>query len=101
MAELLKLGHSCARKDFRDRALSPLMWEEIARHVNKYQVRFLLGCGSLYTTEPEQVSAVFALFADKYHAPEAFRVYPVQDCRFEGLMNAIRVGDPQALFQRF
>jgi putative hemolysin len=35
--ELLELGRSCARKDFRDRALIPLMWEAIAEQVRKHQ----------------------------------------------------------------
>jgi L-ornithine Nalpha-acyltransferase len=47
--ELMELGRSCARKDFRDRALIPLMWEAIAEQVRAYNVRYLFGCGSLYT----------------------------------------------------
>ena len=49
--ELLEFGRSCARKDFRDRALLPLMWEAIAEQVRAHKVRYLFGCGSLYTTE--------------------------------------------------
>jgi L-ornithine Nalpha-acyltransferase len=97
--ELLELGRSCARKDFRDRALIPLMWEEIARHVIKHRVRFLFGCGSLYTTEPQEVSAVFALLKRNHYAPKEFRVYPVQDCRIEGLRDSA-IEDSQALFQK-
>ena len=33
--ELLELGRSCARKDYRDRALLPLMWEAIADYVRR------------------------------------------------------------------
>src|SRR5687768_15665409 len=53
--ELMELGRSCARKDFRDRALIPLMWDAIAEQVKRYQVRYLFGCGSLYTTEVSEV----------------------------------------------
>ena len=55
--ELLELGRSCARKDFRDRALIPLMWEAIAEHVRTHKVRYLFGCGSLYSTDVGEVSA--------------------------------------------
>src|SRR5262245_34443461 len=41
--ELLELGRSCARKDFRDRSLIPLMWEAIAEQVKKHRVRYLFG----------------------------------------------------------
>ena len=79
--ELLELGRSCARKDFRDRALLPLMWEAIADQVRAHQVRYLFGCGSIYTTEIDEVRAIFALLKNKYYAPEHCRVEPVDGCR--------------------
>jgi len=98
--ELMELGRSCARKDFRDRALIPLMWEAIAEQVKKYQVRYLFGCGSLYTTEAGEVSAMFSLLQEKYYAPDRFRVSPVDACRFRGLTESPCVSDEPVLFQR-
>ena len=89
--ELLELGRSCARKDFRDRALIPLMWEAIAEQVKRHNVRYLFGCGSLYTTDIAEVSAMFAL------AP--YRVAPVEKCEFKHIQH-ISVADEQALFQK-
>ena len=40
--ELMELGRSCARKDFRDRALIPLMWEAIVEQIRTHHVRYLL-----------------------------------------------------------
>jgi len=57
--ELLELGRSCARKDFRDKALIFLMWNAIAQYVKKHRVRYLFGCGSLYTTGASEVGAYF------------------------------------------
>lgn len=98
--ELLELGRSCARKDFRDRALIPLMWESIAQQVKKYSVRYLFGCGSLYTTDSEEVSAMFSLLRSKYYAPDSYRVFPVEDCQFGGLSEEVKIADEQALFQK-
>jgi L-ornithine Nalpha-acyltransferase len=98
--ELMELGRSCARKDFRDRALIPLMWEAIAEHVKKYQVRYLFGCGSLYTTEIGEVGAMFSMLKNKYYAPEAYRVFPVEGCKFKDLNNEAVISDEQALFQK-
>ncbi|HEX9263211.1 MAG TPA: GNAT family N-acyltransferase [Candidatus Binatia bacterium] len=97
--ELLELGRSCARKDFRDRALIPLMWEAIAEQVKKHNVRYLFGCGSLYTTDVAEVSAMFSLLKNKYYAPPAYRVAPVENCAFKGIKQ-VRLTDEQALFQR-
>jgi len=98
--ELLELGRSCARMDFRDRALIPLMWEAIAEQVRKYQVRYLFGCASLYTTDAAEVSSMFSLLKNKYYAPDALRVFPVERCRFDGLSEQDDLADEQSLFQR-
>jgi putative hemolysin len=97
--ELLELGRSCARKDFRDRALIPLMWEAIAEQVKRHSVRYLFGCGSLYTTDVAEVSAMFSLLKNKYYAPPAYRVGPVARCAFKDIKH-VRLTDEQALFQR-
>jgi putative hemolysin len=99
--ELLELGRSCARKDYRDRSLLPLMWEAIAEYVRAHQVRYLFGCGSLYTTDVAEVSAIFALLRRKYYAPEKCRVEPVAGCRFSGLSDMPIGSDGEAaLFQK-
>jgi L-ornithine Nalpha-acyltransferase len=99
--ELLELGRSCARKDYRDRALLPLMWEAIVDYVRANRVRYLFGCGSLYTTDVAEISAIFALLRAKYYAPESCRVEPVAACRFDGLSEPqIANVDEAALFQK-
>jgi L-ornithine Nalpha-acyltransferase len=97
--ELMELGRSCARKDFRDRALIPLMWEAITEQVRKHKVRYLFGCGSLYNTAALEVSSIYGLLKKKYFAPDPCRVSPVGECRFKGLID-IPVTDEQALFQK-
>jgi L-ornithine Nalpha-acyltransferase len=98
--ELMELGRSCARKDFRDRALIPLMWEAIAEQVRLHQVRYLFGCGSLYTTAADEVSAIFSLLRKNYYAPEPFRVHPAEQCRVTGITENSTISDEQALFQK-
>jgi putative hemolysin len=98
--ELMELGRSCARKDFRDRALIPIMWEAIAEQVRKYNVRYLFGCGSLYTTDSTEVSAMFALLRSKHYVPEGYRVFPVDRCKFAALIDNPPIADEHALFQK-
>lgn len=98
--ELMELGRSCARKEYRDRALIPLMWEAITEQVRKHNVRYLFGCGSLYTTETAEVSAVYGLFKNKYFAPDECRVRPVDRCRFSGLVENMPLDDEPGLFQK-
>ncbi len=97
---LLELGRSCARKDFRDRSLIPLMWEAITEQVRIHQVRYVFGCGSLYATGTDEVSAMFALLKNKYYAPEAQRVSPLEHCRFQELAEDLALENETALFQK-
>jgi len=98
--ELMELGRSCARKDFRDRALIPLMWEAIVEQVRVHNVRYLFGCGSLYSTDSTEVSAMFSLLKKHYYAAEGHRVFPVEKCKFNGLIDGVAITDEQALFQK-
>ncbi|HXG49822.1 MAG TPA: GNAT family N-acyltransferase [candidate division Zixibacteria bacterium] len=96
--ELLELGRTCARKDFRDRSLIPLMWETIGDYVRRNHVRFLFGCASLYTADPQQVSEIYALLKRDHYAPERFRVQPLPSCRFENLREDVEIAEEQGLF---
>jgi L-ornithine Nalpha-acyltransferase len=98
--ELMELGRSCARRDFRDRSLVPLMWEAIAEQVRKYKVRYLFGCGSLYTTDADEVSAVYSFLKNRHYAPEDCRVRPVDHCSFKELKEDWPLVDEQGLFQK-
>jgi putative hemolysin len=95
--EVLELGRSCARKDFRDKALIPLMWEAIAQYVREHEVRYLFGCGSLYTTGADEVSECFSLLKRKYYAAEEFRVRPLPECQFAGMSDDLEASD-EAIF---
>jgi putative hemolysin len=97
--ELLELGRSCARKDFRDKALIPLMWEAIAQYVQEHEVRYLFGCGSLYTTDINEVNACFSLLKRKYYAADTFRVEPLDDCRFDGVSDAEAIDERETFLQ--
>jgi putative hemolysin len=98
--ELLELGRTCARKDFRDRALIPLMWETIVSYARQHNVRYIFGCGSVYTTAAPEVSRIFALLQKEFYAPEAFRVRPLPTTAFAGLHAPSEAVDDAALFQR-
>lgn len=98
--ELMELGRSCSRKDFRDRALLPLMWEAIAEQVRAHNVRYLFGCGSLYSTDCSEVSAIYSLLKRNYFAAHGRHVFPVEKCQFQGLIDNVAIADEQALFQK-
>jgi putative hemolysin len=98
--ELLELGRTCARKDFRDKALIPLMWETIVHYACRHGAKYIFGCGSLYITEPLEVSKCFAMLRKKYYAPETYRVFPLPAKVFAGLDTEAESAGKPALFRR-
>jgi L-ornithine Nalpha-acyltransferase len=98
--ELLELGRSCARKDFRDKSLIPLMWNAIGQYVEKHRVRYLFGCGSVYTTEASEAMAYFSMLKGKYYSAEMFRVHPVSEYQIQGIAENLKAAEDAALFLR-
>ncbi|MDH3444035.1 MAG: GNAT family N-acetyltransferase [Deltaproteobacteria bacterium] len=98
--ELLEIGRTCSHKEFRDRALIPLMWETIVNYSRRHGVRYIFGCGSLYTTNVVEVSQYFAMLRENYYAPEAFRVQPVPATVFADVDLEPKGWDGPELFQR-
>jgi putative hemolysin len=98
--ELLELGRSCVRKDFRDKALIFLMWNAIAEYVKEHRVRYLFGCGSLYTTDVSEVSAYFSMLQRKYYAAEMLRVQPMPEFRCESITENSSAAEDDVLFRK-
>jgi putative hemolysin len=76
------------------------MWEAIADQVRAHNVRYLFGCGSLYSTDPAEVSGIFSLLKKNHYAADAQRVFPLEEYKFPGLLGDPTIADEQALFQK-
>ena len=98
--ELLELGRSCAYKDYREKGLIPLLWQGIVDYVKTHRVRYLFGCASLPTVDPEEVNRFFSLLRERYYAPEEFRVQPLPDKALSGMDKDAAIGDREGLFLR-
>lgn len=77
------------------------MWGTIANYVREHRVRYIFGCGSLYTTEVSEASKYFAMLRKKYYAPDTYRVFPMPAKVFPGVDPELHsaAGKP-ARFQR-
>ena len=74
--EILEMGRSCVHKDYRSNSILHLLWAGIIEYFKKNGVRYVIGCPSLYTLDPAEISEIFTLIKRKYLAPEIFRVSP-------------------------
>lgn len=78
--EIAEVGRSCVHPDYRDGSVISLLWQGLAEFMIKHNVRYLMGCGSIHSTEAQVASESYAFLKAKDSiAPEEFRVYPNPD----------------------
>jgi putative hemolysin len=75
--EIAEVGRSCVHPEYRDGSVISLLWAGIAGYIQQNQIRVLMGCGSLHSTDPAEVNEVFAyLKAEGHLVEDNLRVYP-------------------------
>jgi len=83
--EMLELGRSCIHKDYRNQNVLDLLWQAIADYMLKHKAKYTFGCASLRTTDPKDVSEIFAFLKKRFYSDEKFRVYPLEKNKLIGL----------------
>ncbi len=53
--QLLELGRSCVKEEYRTNAVMHLMWKFIARYIDKHKIAYLFGCASLPGTDQSKL----------------------------------------------
>ncbi|EMY69865.1 GNAT family N-acetyltransferase [Leptospira vanthielii] len=62
--EIAEVGRSCVRKDYRDGSVISLLWSGFGQYMNKHNIRYLFGCGSIHSIDPILVSQVYAFLRE-------------------------------------
>jgi putative hemolysin len=74
--EVLELGRASIDRDHRSSEVLNLLWRGIARYAQFYGLRYLIGCSSLNSQEPQPGWTVFGQLSDFLVSSE-FRTVPV------------------------
>ncbi|MFO1242431.1 MAG: GNAT family N-acyltransferase [Rickettsiales bacterium] len=69
--ELLELGRSCVREDFRNKAAMQLLWRGIGEYVTYYDIKYMFGCASFAGSDPKAHEQELAFLHHFHSAPEA------------------------------
>jgi putative hemolysin len=75
-AQVLELGRACVHIDHRNLRVLSLLWRGIADYARRHGCRYLLGCSSLTSQDPEEGLALFSMLSHKHLAPPALRTTP-------------------------
>lgn len=77
--QLLELGRSCVRKEYRSNNTIQVMWRAITRYAEIYKVAYLFGCASLPGTGQEELKMPLSHLYNKYKTPDEFNVPALAD----------------------
>lgn len=78
--ELLELGRACIAQQHRSMQVLSLLWRGIATYATQHGARYLLGCSSLTSQDPDIGRAAY-IALQAHMAPEYLQTVPLQAYR--------------------
>lgn len=92
--EIAELGRSCVHFDYRDGSVISLLWRGISRYIHEYNIRYLIGCGSIHNTDPYIASTIYSYFKAKNSmADPILEVYPLDSHRMDGFNPDLKINN--------
>ncbi len=83
--EVAEVGRSCVHKDYRDGSAISLLWAGLGEYMKDYNLRYLMGCGSIHSTDPIVASQVFSYLREKNSIVESnLDTTPLDSHRLQG-----------------
>lgn len=99
--ETAEVGRSCVHPDYRDGSVIGLLWAGIGEYISQHNIRILMGCGSIHTTDSAQVNEIFAYLRDGGHlVSEDLRVTPRDTHRLPGFRSIELLEDRKTVAKR-
>jgi putative hemolysin len=87
----LELGRACVRSDYRNGPIIDLLWRGLGRYIQLSHSRYLFGCSSVKSTDPELISNLFAEFKFQEQWSGDFNIEPLDHYQFPNLeLNSVR-----------
>ena len=87
--QIVELGRACVHSHHRNLAVLGLLWKGISVYAREHSARYLLGCSSLTSQDPQVGAAIYAGLQKRFLAPAAMQTVPLPDwiCPLEVAMD--------------
>ena len=83
VASSMEVGRACVARSHRSKHVLFLLWKGLALYVAHNQVRYLFGCCSLTSQDPEEGWAVLRYLERNDHLHPELVIEPTERCRLE------------------
>lgn len=70
--EIVELGRSCVREDYRSKAAMQLLWRGVGEYVTHFHITYMFGCASFIGADPKLHEEGLAYLHHYHHAPEDY-----------------------------
>ncbi len=90
----LELGRACIDKDFRAGIVMTLLWRGLVRMIQETDSRYLFGCTSIKTTNPEQIAQLTRFFMENGHLSQQANATPLRKYTVKDLPLLLECCDP-------
>lgn len=75
--QTVELGRACVHKDYRSGSVMLKLWAGLVKFMQEYKLAYMIGCGSISMQDGgDHVASLYRKLAQKYLAPEEYRVFP-------------------------
>jgi len=91
--EIAEIGRSCVHPDYRDGSVISLLWIGLGRFMKDHDVKFLMGCGSVHSTDSENASRIYSYLKLKDGLEETLRIIPLPTHRIDGFDPNLKLED--------
>ncbi len=79
----LELGRACTHIDYRSGRTVDLLWQGLSRYINMTKTRFLFGCSSVQSTDPEFIFSITRSLFEKEDLSFSYEIKPTEKYEFK------------------
>ncbi len=79
----LELGRACTHADYRTGRTMDLLWQGLSRYIRESNTRFLFGCSSVKSIDPEVIFSVIRSLDAKGNWSRDFNIEPTPNFQFK------------------
>ncbi len=100
--EVIELGRACVHQDFRNYDVINLLWHGISKYANQTGARYLIGCSSVTTQDPQEGWGAYQRL-ERHLAPPSLQTVPTQAYRLPPLVAELpeELPDPPKLLRMY
>ncbi len=74
----LEIGRVCVHRDFRKGIIIMLLWRALADYMAKTEARYLFGCGSVATLDPQQAFILYRYLEEEGKLRPSYGISPTE-----------------------